>query len=93
MAKAGYETTIERLSPLAVRKGQTRVCGGREYAPPVPWTAVVACKSCEAEYLVGPNRIYGSRTTEAQCVQQLEEILAEEHSRNHPHQDAYELEG
>lgn len=80
---------IDTMNPVAVRKGQSKVYGPQHDT----WPTKVTCDGCDAEYVIGPHRIYASRTTEEECVKQLKEILAGEHAANHPHQDAYKLEG
>jgi hypothetical protein len=89
MAKSDYKTEINTLSPVAVRTNQKEVCAINHD----PAWGTVTCKDCDAEFLIAPNRKTGARTTEAQCVKELEEILAEEHARKRPHQNLYELEG
>lgn len=88
MANKDYKGEIRSLSPVAVRTHQREVS-----APDHDTWGTVTCDGCKAEFFIGPNRIYGSRTTQAECVKQLEGILAQEHAMNHDHQNIYELNG
>ena len=81
-----YKTEITPLCPVAIRLGQTEVhASGHSH-----W-GVVTCEGCEAQFVIGPNRIYGSRRTDVDCAKELGAILAEDHRQNRNHQNGYEL--
>lgn len=86
MAYIGYKTKIESLNPVAVKLCQTEV-----RAPGHDIWGVVTCDACGEQFGIGPDRIYGSRSGERKCVEQLEAMLAEEHGNGQPHRNSYEL--
>jgi len=85
---ARYMTKLTPLGPVAIKLNQSEV-----HAPDHDTWGVVTCESCGEKFALGPNRIYGSRSTEAECVKQLEDILKTDHQHNRPHANSYELEG
>jgi cysteinyl-tRNA synthetase len=85
---ARYMTKITPLCPVAVKLNQSEV-----HAPDHATWGFVSCDRCEDKFALGPNRIYGSRTSEKECVKQLEDILKTDHQQGRPHANSYELEG
>jgi len=83
-----YKTKVESLNPVAIKLDQHEV-----HAPGHDNWRVLACDQCEDKFALGPNRIYGSRTTEEECVKQLVTILAAYHQHKRPHQNNYDLVG
>jgi len=83
-----YKTSIHPLSPVAIKLNQWEV-----HAPDHATWGVVSCDSCKDRFALGPNRIYGSRTAEQDCVKQLEDLLKTDHQLGRPHTNSYELEG
>ena len=81
-------TKITPLCPVAVKLNQSEV-----HAPDHATWGFVSCDRCEDKFALGPNRIYGSRTSEKECVKQLEDILKTDHQQGRPHANSYELEG
>jgi hypothetical protein len=86
--RKAYKSSIRPLSPVAIKLNQWEV-----HAPDHATWGVVSCDSCKDRFALGPNRIYGSRTTEEECVKQLEDILKTDHQHGRPHANSYELEG
>ena len=86
--KAGYERKLTSLCPVAIKLDQSEV-----HAPDHLTWGIISCDGCKERFAVGPNRIYGSRTTEQQCVAQLEKLLKKDHLNDRPHQNSYELCG
>lgn len=83
-----YRTSIRSLSPVAIKLNQWEV-----HAPDHDTWGVVSCDRCKDKFAVGPSRIYGSRTTEQECVAELESLLKGDHEHNRPHANSYELTG
>jgi cysteinyl-tRNA synthetase len=83
-----YKTRISPLCPVAVKLNQWEV-----HAPDHDTWGIVSCDSCKDRFALGPNRIYGSQTSEKECVEQLEDILKIDHQHGRPHANSYELEG
>jgi hypothetical protein len=86
MLSKGYKHQIDCLSPVAVKRGQIDVC-----APDHDTWGIVTCGICGEQFAIGPNRRYGSRRSEQDCVQSLEKALAEDHKRGESHRNWYEL--
>jgi hypothetical protein len=61
------------------------------HAPAHDIWGTVNCDSCADKFLVGPNRVHGSRISAEECAKRLDAMLAEDHKRNKPHADSYEL--
>jgi len=83
-----YKTSIRPLGPVAIKLNQWEV-----HAPDHETWGVVSCGGCKDKFAIGPNRIYGSRTSETDCVRQLEDLLKEDHKHGRLHANSYELEG
>ncbi len=81
-----YEKKIEPLCPVAVKLNQTAV-----HAPAHDTWGTVTCDSCADRFLIGPNRVYGSRISAEECAKRLDARLAEDHKHNKAHTDSYEL--
>jgi hypothetical protein len=83
-----YKKKIAPLCPVAVKLGQAEVC-----APGHNNWGVVTCDApgCGAKFAIGPDMIYGSRISDVQAAKDLASLLTEDHKRNSPHQNAYEL--
>jgi cysteinyl-tRNA synthetase len=86
--RKSYETSIRPFCPVAIKLNQWEV-----HAPDHDTWGVVSCDNCKDKFALGPNRIYGSRTTEQQCVRELEDLLKEDHQLGRPHANSYELKG
>jgi len=86
MSYTGYDKKIEPLCPVAVRMNQTRV-----HASAHETWGVVTCDDCGDKLLIGPNHIHGSRINAQEAAKRLEALLAEDHRRNRPHADSYEI--
>jgi hypothetical protein len=83
-----YKTSIHPIGPVAIKLGQREV-----HAPEHDTWGIVSCDGCKERFAIGPNRVYVSRTTELECVAELEELLRQDHLHSRPHQDSYELRG
>jgi len=86
--KSPYKTNLISLGPVAVRLNQSEV-----NAPEHDTWGVVTCDICKEAFALGPNRIYGSRTTPEDAVKELEDLLKEDHRRGRAHANSYELKG
>jgi len=86
MSYQGYDKKIDPLCPVAVKMGQTTV-----HAPSHETWGVVTCDACGDKLFIGPNRIHGSRINAQEGAKRLETLLAEDHRRNRPHADSYEI--
>jgi hypothetical protein len=83
---SSYKEKLSSLSPVAIRLMQTDI-----HAPEHDNWGVVTCDTCEAQFAIGPNRIYGARASQQDCVDRFETLLAHDHQRNQSHKDSYEL--
>lgn len=83
-----YESELNTTAPVAIKQDQKEI-----HAPEHDTWGVVTCSACGDRFAVGPHRIYGSRTTEQQCVEQLEKVLASEHKVGRKHLSGYQLNG
>jgi len=83
-----YKASIRPLGPVAIKLNQREV-----HAPEHDTWGVVSCDLCKDKFAIGPNRIFGSRTTVQECVKELEELLKADHEHDRPHQNSYELRG
>jgi hypothetical protein len=88
MNESLYKSELAPIGPVAIKLGQRNV-----YAPGHDTWGVVTCEACQATFALGPNRIYGSRTGEIDCVGELQTLLAEDHKFGREHGDSYELRG
>jgi hypothetical protein len=88
MSESLYKDELETVGLVAIKLDQTNVC-----APGHDTWGVVMCGVCQAKFAVRPNRIYGSRSGEPECVTELESFLAEDHRYGRGHGDSYELRG
>lgn len=88
MALEAYKAELNAIGPIAVRIGQLNL-----RAPQHSTWGVVSCDVCQAQFAIGPNRHYGSRVPEADCIEELKRFLATDHQYSHPHRDGYELAG
>jgi cysteinyl-tRNA synthetase len=86
--KVTYKTSLHSLCPVAIKLNQTDV-----NAPDHDTWGVVSCDNCKDKFALGPNRIYPSRTTEEECVKELEDLLKADHMHGRPHANSYELKG
>jgi hypothetical protein len=80
-----YKKALNTFNPVAVKTGQTEV-----HAPGHKSWGIFIC-DCGAEFHVGQNLIYGSRQSEKQCAELLEDRLASDHENKRPHQNSYEF--
>lgn len=83
-----YKSELNTMSPVGIKQNQRDI-----HAPKHDTWRVVICDACGDRFAVGPHRIYGARTTEQQCVEQLEKILASDHKAGGKHLSGYELNG
>ncbi len=83
-----YKSALHTMSPVAIKQNQKDM-----HAPEHDTWGVVTCDACNDQFAVGPHRIYGSRTTEHECVKQLETLLASDHKAKREHLCGYELNG
>jgi cysteinyl-tRNA synthetase len=83
-----YKTRLVSLHPVAIKLNQWEV-----HAPDHNTWGVFSCSSCKDRFALGPNRIFGSRTTEAESVKELENLLKADHELGRPHANSYELKG
>jgi len=81
-----YKTATTTLGPVAIELGQTDI-----HAPEHGTWGVVTCDACGRQFRIGPNWIYGSRTSERESVEQFEQVLAENHRQKQAHKNCYEL--
>ena len=86
--RRSYKTRLVSLHPVAIKLNQWEV-----HAPDHNTWGVFSCHSCKDKFALGPNRIFGSRTTEAECVKELEDLLKADHETGRPHPNSYELQG
>ncbi len=87
MAYTAYAKKIEPLCPVAVRMSQTNV-----HAPAHETWGVVTCNLCGEQFVIGGNRIGGSRITAQECAKRLDSLLAADHQRRDgTHEDSYEI--
>jgi len=84
-----YKAKLTSPNPVAIRKGQTET-----HAPDHDhvWKPVT-CTVCQAEFFIGPNRIYGSSSTEGECAAELQALLADDHQHDRTHHDSSNLRG
>jgi cysteinyl-tRNA synthetase len=85
---AKYMSKLTPLNPVAIRLNQKEV-----HAPDHETWGIVTCEDCGEKFALGPNRIYGSTTTEQECVNELVGLLKQDHLHNRPHPNSYELHG
>jgi hypothetical protein len=83
-----YKASVRTLSPVAIKLNQREIHG-----PDHDTWEVVSCDGCKDKFAVGPNRIYGSRTTKEECVAELKELLKQDHLNGRLHPNSYELRG
>lgn len=81
-----YKNQIDPISPVAIKKGQSEV-----NAPAHETWGTVTCEECGDQFLIGPNRIFGSRITAEQASKRLEELLDADHTAKEKHQNSYVL--
>jgi hypothetical protein len=86
MFSNGPKREITPLCPVAIKVGQTEVC-----EPGHDTWRTVTCDKCAQQFSIGPNRTYGSRRSEQDCVQSLEKALAEDYRNDVSHENWYEL--
>lgn len=85
-----YKSEANPLCPIAIKEGQHEV-----HAPEHETWDRVTCPHCPAKapdtFLLGPNRIYGSRITKEKATQDLFSRLADDHNHKRKHANSYEL--
>ena len=86
--RKSYKTSITPLGPVAIKLNQWEV-----HAPDHDTWGIVSCDDCKDKFALGPNRIFGSRSTEEDCVKQLQDLLKTDHQHGRPHANSYELKG
>jgi len=86
--RKSYKSSIRALSPVAIKLNQWEV-----HAPDHDTWGIVSCEGCKDRFALGPNRIYGSKSTEQQYVMELENKLKEDHEQGRQHSNSYELTG
>jgi cysteinyl-tRNA synthetase len=83
-----YKRALSTLRPVAIKLNQLEV-----HAPDHDTWGIVSCDGCKDRFALGPNRIFGSRTSDKDCVKELEDLLKTDHRHGRPHADSYELNG
>jgi cysteinyl-tRNA synthetase len=83
-----YKRSIRPLCPVAIKLNQWDV-----HAPDHETDGVVSCDRCKDKFGIGPNRIYGSRTTPEEYAKELKDILKSDHEHGRLHANSYELKG
>ncbi|WP_446744328.1 hypothetical protein [Silvibacterium acidisoli] len=83
-----YKEEVNAISPVAIKLDQEGV-----HAPEHNTWGIVVCDVCGERFALGPHRIYGSRTTEQQCVEELQAILDADHRAQRGHSSSYKLDG
>lgn len=78
---------IDPLCPVAIKMGQSEV-----HAPAHETWGTVTCDECDEQFLIGPNRIFGSRITAEEAAKRLEEVFVVEHKAKEKHQNSYVLQ-
>jgi len=86
MAYMRYKKELTTLNPVAIKTGQTEI-----HAPEHKTWGILNCDDCDDKFCVGPNRIYGSRQSEEQCVEMLQDKLTQDHKIRRSHQNSYEF--
>ncbi|HZQ25305.1 MAG TPA: hypothetical protein VFA89_21130 [Terriglobales bacterium] len=81
-----YKLEVTPLSPVAIREGQTEV-----HAPGHDTWDQIACPQCSDIFLLGPNRIFGSRITKQEATKHLLQRLVDDHTQHRNHENSYEL--
>ena len=81
-----YKSELNPLCPVAIKEGQFEV-----HAPGHDSWDKVECPQCSDKFLLGPNRIFGSRITQQEATNQLLERLVDDHAQSLKHQNSYEL--
>jgi hypothetical protein len=81
-----YEQKLQPHCPVAIKVGQHEV-----HAPNHDTWGIVTCDSCGLHFHIGPNRLFGSRTTAEATARQLQAILAQDHIAGRAHLSGYEL--
>ncbi len=86
MTYSPYKKALTTLSPVAVKSDQAEV-----HAPGHKHWGTVTCDDCGAKFNIGPSLIYGSRRSEMEYVEMLENQLADDHKFSRQHQNSYEF--
>lgn len=86
-----FPRCITWLAPVAIRLGQSEVNAPDHAQPPSEKWNDVECSSCKATFAIAPNRIYGSRITEAECRKAFEAMLADDHAHKREHPNGYKI--
>jgi hypothetical protein len=85
-----YKSEATPLCPIAIKEGQHEV-----HAPEHETWDKVTCPNCPPKsadtFLLGPNRIYGSRITKEKATRDLLSRLADDHKYKRKHANSYEL--
>jgi hypothetical protein len=82
-----YKTKVSPPCPVAIQLQQFEV-----HAPEHILWGIVTCDLCGKQFAIGRHRIYGSHITDVQAAEALTIMLEDNHSRNEPHQNSYELQ-
>jgi hypothetical protein len=86
MAYTAYSKNIETLCVVAVKLNQTNV-----HSPSHTTWGVVTCDICGEQFAIGPSRMQGPKISAEECAKRLEALLNEDHKKNRPHADWYEI--
>jgi hypothetical protein len=73
------------IGPIALKVGQKTAS-----APEHDRWCTVTCEKCGEQFDISHNRKF-TTITEAEAVKRFEDILAEDHNGNYPHQDFREI--
>ncbi len=88
MSFTEYKEKIAPLCPVAVKASQAVV-----HAPEHSEWGVVTCDvaGCGEKFRIGPHKFFGTKSAAQSLAKQLEQFLAEDHSKQRIHANSYEL--
>ena len=86
MTYTAYTKDTETLCVVAVKLNQTNVHANSH----TTW-GVVTCDICGEQFAIGPSRMQGPRMSAEECAKRLQAVLNEDHKKNRPHADWYEI--
>jgi hypothetical protein len=88
MSFTEYTEKASPLCPIAIKLNQAVV-----HAPQHSEWGVVACEfdGCGEKFKIGPHRFFGTKSSTQTCVRQLQQLLADDHTKNRIHSNSYEL--